>query len=97
MVGQSKMLSLYFLVLVSLLFSPSHSAPITDGIRESARVAWNSWQEFERENLPWLYRCEGPIGLFCPGPGPDVYDIIPDLPQFPGIIPAPSEQVVEEP
>ena len=26
------------------------------------RVAWNSWQEFERENLPWLYRCEGPIG-----------------------------------
>ena len=62
------------------------------------------------------------LGLFCPGPGPDVYDIIPgkeltkikvsgleyhtsylktyftlDLPQFPGIIPAPSEQVVEEP
>ena len=27
-----------------------------------ARVAWNNWQDFERENLPWLYRCQGPIG-----------------------------------
>ena len=33
----SVQLPLYLLVLVSLLFSPSHSAPITDGIRESAR------------------------------------------------------------
>ena len=57
---------------------------------ELARQTWNSWQEFERENLPWLYRCEGPIGLFCPGPGPDVYDVIPDLPRFPGIIPPPE-------
>ena len=54
---------------------------------ELARQSWNSWQEFERENLPWLYRCAGPIGLFCPGPGPDVYDLLPDLPRFPGIIP----------
>ena len=99
------------------------SSPITEELSadtaEQARLAWNSWQDFERENLPWLYRCEGPIGkdqiievikrvfstflwtnyvfhssfsivnllvfsktnlfsgLFCPGPGPDVYDLIP--------------------
>merc|ERR1712027_161131 len=88
----NKKVSVCLLVLMSLLLSLSHSAPITDGIMESARVAWNSWQEFERENLPWLYRCGGPIGLFCPGPGPDVYDIIPDLPQFPGIIPPPQNK-----
>jgi len=42
------------------------SSPITseivDGTAEMARVAWNNWQDFERENLPWLYRCQGPIG-----------------------------------
>ena len=43
-----------------------YSSPITEelmaGTAETARQAWNSWQEFEKENLPWLYRCQGPIG-----------------------------------
>merc|ERR1712066_479783 len=77
------------LVLVLVLVSLASSMPVTPGVAETARLAWNSWQEFERDNLPWLYRCEGPIGLFCPGPGPDVYDLIPDLPRFPGTIPPP--------
>ena len=36
-------LPLFFLVLVSMLFSPSHSAPITDGIREGARSVPNKF------------------------------------------------------
>merc|ERR1712029_1309139 len=107
--GFSNMLSsnyhvqLCFCIVVVLMMNGSViSSPITEELSadtaEQARLAWNSWQDFERENLPWLYRCEGPIGLFCPGPGPDVYDIIPDLPQFPGIIPPPSEsEQTEEP
>ena len=63
---------------------------------ELLRTSWNSWQEFERENLPWLANCEGVIGLSCPRPGPDVYDVIPGLPSFPGIIPTPGE-TTEEP
>ena len=58
---------------------------------EVLRNSWNSWQAFERDNLPWLYNCEGVIGLFCPGPGPDVYDVFPSLPSFPGMIPPPEE------
>lgn len=73
--------------LLLLLVTPLLSAPTGELLRQS----WNSWQAFERDNLPWLYNCEGVIGLFCPGPGPDVYDVFPSLPSFPGMIPPPGE------
>ena len=49
-------------MLVLVLVSLASSVPVTPGVAETARLAWNTWQEFERDNLPWLYRCEGPIG-----------------------------------
>ena len=55
------------MVMVSMMVAMTMSAPITpeivDGTAEVARQSWNNWQEFERENLPWLYRCAGPIGI----------------------------------
>ena len=49
-------------MLVLVLVALASSMPVTPGVAETARLAWNTWQEFERDNLPWLYRCEGPIG-----------------------------------
>merc|ERR1719411_1047946 len=83
-------------MLLLVLVSLASSMPVTPGVAETARLAWNSWQEYERDNLPWLYRCDGIIGLFCPGPGPDVYDLIPDLPMFPGMIPPPEQRELPE-
>ena len=48
--------------MLVVLVALASSVPVTPGVAETARLAWNSWQEFERDNLPWLYRCEGPIG-----------------------------------
>merc|ERR1712008_396935 len=59
--------------LLLLLVAPQVIISAPTG--ELLRTSWNSWQVFERENLPWLANCEGVIGLFCPGPGPDVYDV----------------------
>merc|ERR1712002_218013 len=89
-----KVLLLVILVLPQLLLCVP--------TREHLRKSWNSWQAFEKKHLPWMYYCKGPIGglldthgvmgLFCPGPGPDVYDIFPNLPSFPGTIPPPDEK-----